>query len=57
MYKQIEKENVLSELNSGSDLYCVDFPTFRVMRCADMTLSAVKSFIEKTESEFFKRTE
>lgn len=55
MYKQIEKETVLTELNNGSDLYCVDIPTLRVMKCADMTLSAVKGFIDRPETMFFKR--
>ena len=55
MYKQIEKENVLAELNNGSDLYCVDIPTLRVMRCAEMTLSAIKGFIDKPETMFFTR--
>lgn len=55
MYKQIEKENVLVELNNASDLYCVDIPTLRVMRCAEMTLSAIKGFIDKPEAMFFKR--
>lgn len=55
MYEQIEKENVVSELNNGSDMYCVDIPTLRVMECAGMTLSAVRGFIDKPESMFFKR--
>lgn len=57
MYSQVAKENVLEELNNSADLYCVDIPTLRVMRCADMTLSAVKSFIDKAEAMFFKRVE
>ncbi len=54
MYEQVEKSNVLNELNNGSVMYAVDFPTQRVMECANMTLSAVKSFIEKTGTVFFK---
>ena len=57
MYEQVEKENVLTELNNASDLYCVDIPTYRVMRCAEMTLSAVKGFIDKAEAMFFKVVE
>ena len=53
-YTQIKKEDVLKELNNGSVMYCVDIPTQRVMECANMTLSAVKSFIEKSEAMFFK---
>lgn len=54
MYEQVEKTNVLTELNSGAVMYVVDIPTQRVMDCANMTLSAVKSFIEKPEAMFFK---
>lgn len=57
MYEQVEKDNVLTELNSGSAMYVVDIPTLRVMVCAEMTLSAVKSFIDKPEAMFFKRAE
>lgn len=54
MYELVEKENVLTELNKASVMYVVDFATLRVMECANMTLSAVKSFIEKPEAMFFK---
>ena len=54
MYELVEKENVLAELNGGSLMYVVDIPTQRVMECANMTLSAVKSFMDKPEAMFFK---
>ncbi len=54
MYELVEKNNVLNELNNGCVMYVVDFPTLRVMECANMTLSAVKSFVEKAEAMFFK---
>ena len=54
MYEQIKKEDVLEVLNKGSEVYCVDIPTARVMECTNMTLSAVKSFIDKPEAMFFK---
>lgn len=54
MYELVEKENVLTELNKATVMYVVDFATLRVMECANMTLSAVKSFIEKPEALFFK---
>ena len=54
MYELVSKENVLEELNNGSDLYCVDIPTARVMKCTDMRLSAIKGFIDKPETMFFK---
>lgn len=57
MYEQIEKADVLTELNSGSEMYAVDSPTQRVMNCADMTLAAVKSFIDKPGAMFFKRVD
>lgn len=54
MYVQVDRDNVLAELNSGAVVYAVDIPTQRVMECANMTLSAVKSFIDKPETLFFK---
>lgn len=57
MYEEVKKENVLTELNSGTALYVVDFPTLRCMACADMLLSAVKSFVEKPEALFYKRVD
>lgn len=54
MYELIAKDDVLTTLNSGALMYVVDIPTQRVMECANMTLSAVKSFIEKPEAMFFK---
>lgn len=54
MYDLIKKEDVLKELNNGALMHVVDIPTQRVMECANMTLSAVKSFIDKPEAMFFK---
>lgn len=54
MYELVEKEDVITELNAGAKLYVVDIPTFRVMECQYMTLQAVKSFIDKPSSMFFK---
>lgn len=54
MYKLIEKDKVLTELNSGSEMYAVDIPTQRVMDCSTLTLSAVKSFIDNPATMFFK---
>ncbi len=54
MYELVSKENVLEVLNNGSEVYCVDIPTARVMKCTEMTLSSVKFFIDKPEAMFFK---
>lgn len=54
MYELVEKEDVITELNSGAKMYVVDIPTLRVMECEYMTLQAVKSFVEKPEAMFFK---
>ena len=56
MYSQVDKANVLTELNNGSELYCVDFRTRRVMWCGEMTLNGVKSFMENENVLFFKRS-
>lgn len=57
MYELVEKENVMEEMGSGSEMYVVDIPTRRVIACLDMTLSAVKSFLDKPETMFFKKVE
>lgn len=53
-YVQVDKSEVLTELNDGAVMYVVDIPTLRVMECANMTLSVIKSFIDKPETMFFK---
>ena len=57
MYDLVEKGNVLEEMSNGSEMYVVDIPTSRVIACLDMKLSAVKSFLDKPESMFFKKVE
>lgn len=57
VYEQVARELVLSEMNSGAVMYVVDIPTYRVMECANLTLAAVKSFIDKPEAMFFKVVE
>ena len=54
MYELVDKDKVLTELNGGALMYVVDIPTQRVMECANVTLSSVKSFIDKPEAMFFK---
>lgn len=54
MYKQIENTAVLTELNSGAQLYVVDVATKRVMACSDLTMGAILSFIDNTEIMFFE---
>lgn len=54
MYVLVDKDNVLKELNNEPQLYVVDVPTLRVMECANMTLQAVKSFMDKPEAVFLK---
>lgn len=54
MYEKVEKDNVLTELNNGADMYIVDIPTRRVMRCAEMKMDAIQSFRDKAETMFFK---
>lgn len=57
MYEKIEKENVLEEMNNGAEMYVVDIPTLRVIRCEEMLMSAVRSFMDKAEAMFFKKVE
>lgn len=55
MYEKVEKENVLEEMNNGAEMYVVDIPTLRVLRCEEMLMSAVRSFMDKEEAMFFKK--
>lgn len=55
MYKNVEKSSVLEEMNTGAEMYLVDFSTRRVLDCGEMLISAVRSFIDKDEAMFFKK--
>ena len=54
MYEQVEKANVLAEINEGADMYVVDIPTQRVMSCKEILIGAIVTFINKPETMFFK---
>lgn len=56
MYELVSKDKVIEEINRGVDLWCVDIPTLRTMACSDMSLQAIKGFIVKQETMFFKGT-
>lgn len=56
MYEMVSKEKVIEELNRGVEMWCIDIPTLRVMKCAEMNLQAIRSFITKPEAMFFKGT-
>lgn len=55
MYQLVEKENVLSELNKGAYLLCVDPTTLKTMICDELNLQQIKAFILKPEALFIKR--
>ena len=57
MYENVEKSSVLEEMNTGAEMYVVDFSTRRVLDCGEMLISAVRSFIDKDEAMFFKKVE
>jgi hypothetical protein len=57
MYEQVEKKNVVTELNKGSKLYVVDIPTCRIMPCGNMSMDAIKSFEDKESAMFFKEVD
>lgn len=56
MYELVNKEKVIEEINKGVELWCVDIPTLRTMACSEMSLQAIKGFIVKPETMFFKGT-
>lgn len=52
MYKIIPNDKVLSEFVSGAELYVADITTLRLMSCSELTLQAIKSFINKADTVF-----
>ena len=54
MYEKVEKDNVLTELVNGADMYIVDIPTRRIMQCSEMKMDAIQTFKKNSESMFFK---
>ena len=53
-YTEVKKEYVIETLGKGDTVIMCDFSTMRMADCSDMTVNAIKSFIEKSETKFFK---
>lgn len=53
-YTELKKEYVIETLGKGTPVICCDFATMRMLDCADMTVNTIRSFIEKSETKFFK---
>lgn len=51
---EVKKEYVIETLAKGERVVMCDFATMRMAECADMTVNAIVSFIEKPETKFFK---
>ena len=55
MYELIDNDKALNEFISGAELYVVDVPTLRTLKCDEMTLQAVKSFVNNPDAVFIKK--
>ena len=53
-YSELKKEYVIETLGKGTKVIMCDFSTMRMVDCAEMTVAAINSFIEKSEVKFFK---
>lgn len=53
-YTELKKEYVIETLGKGDTVILCDFETKRMIDCKDLTVATIQSFIEKTETKFFK---
>ena len=53
-YTELKKEYVIENLGKGNKVIMCDFSTMRMVDCAEMTVAAINSFIDKSETKFFK---
>lgn len=53
-YTELKKEYVIENLGKGTRVIMCDFSTMRMVDCAEMTVAAINSFIDKPEAKFFK---
>lgn len=53
-YTELKKEYVIETLGKGEKVIMCDFATMRMVDCGDMTVNTILSFIEKSETKFFK---
>lgn len=51
---ELKKEYVIENLGKGNTVIMCDFSTMRMVDCAEMTVQAINSFIDKPETKFFK---
>lgn len=53
-YTELKKEYVIENLGKGNRVIMCDFSTMRMVDCCTMTVGTINSFIEKSETKFFK---
>ena len=53
-YVEIDKNSILNEIGGAERVIICDFDTLRIMDCKDMNMSAIKSFMAKDNTKFFK---
>ena len=53
-YEVIKKEYVIETLGKGNTVIACDFDTMRMVNCENMTINAIKSFIARDNTVFYK---
>lgn len=53
-YYGIDSKYVFEKLAAGSEIVICDFDTMRMLKCGEMTVSAIQSFMYKTNAKFFE---
>lgn len=53
-FQELKKEFVIQTLAKGDSVIVCDFSTMKMVQCDDLTISAINSYIAKSETLFFK---
>lgn len=56
-YTGVDAKYVIEKLGKGETVLLCDFATGRIMDCTTMTVSAINSFIPRTDCKWFIVTE
>lgn len=56
-YKQIDKSEVNEKLGAGEKVIVCDFKAMRCCECENMTLGAVRGYLERNDTVFFTKSE
>lgn len=56
-YTQVEKDAVTDSIGAGEVVIVCDFKTMRCCGCENMTMGAIRSYIDSEDAVFFTKTE